>query len=149
MSIKPMPQAAVLFLLAALCLGAPPLLPATVNDSLSFALQAADPHVKEGFSVREDYWGGDLGVKDQKAIAQQLFRGLEYWFWMGTELESAKISVHIYDQEGNLAEVESFQKKHIAAARIIPKRSGTYYVVVQIEASLEERTPWALAYGYR
>lgn len=122
---------------------------ATVNDSLSFALQAAHPHVKEGFLVREDYWGGDLGAKERKGITQQLFRGLEYWFWMGTELESAKISVHIYDKEGNLAEVESFQRKNVAAARIIPKRTGTYYVVVMIEASPEERTPWALAYGYR
>jgi hypothetical protein len=128
---------------------AAPAVRATVNDSLSFALQAADPCVKEGFSVRQDHWGGDLGVKDQKGIAQQLFRGLEYWFWLGTEIESAKVSVHIYDQEGNLAEVESHQKKHFAAARIIPKRSGTYYVVVTVEASTEERTPWALAYGYR
>src|SRR5438128_9871880 len=83
----------------------------SVDDAQSFALQAAEPYVKEGFQVREDYWGGDLGVGEKKAVRQQLFKGNEYWFWMGTEVERAKISVHIYDAEGKLAEQpESWQK---------------------------------------
>src|SRR6266478_2165992 len=60
---------------------------ASVDDAQSFALQAAEPYVKEGFQVREDYWGGDLGVGEKKAVRQQLFKGNEYWFWMGTEVE--------------------------------------------------------------
>ena len=28
----------------------------TVDDAQSFALQASEPYVKEGFQVREDYW---------------------------------------------------------------------------------------------
>jgi len=58
---------------------------ATIDDALSFALEAATPYVKEGFTVREDYWGGDLPVKSTKAIVHQLFKGNEYWFWMGTD----------------------------------------------------------------
>ena len=77
---------------------------ASVDDAQSFALQAAEPYVKEGFQVREDYWGGDLGVGEKKAVRQQLFKGNEYWFWLGTEVEKAKISVHIYDSEGKLEE---------------------------------------------
>src|SRR5690242_21886120 len=77
---------------------------ATVDDAQSFALQAAEPYVKQGFQVREDYWGGDLGVGEKKAVRQQLFKGNEYWFWMGTDEEHAKISVHIYDSEGKLVE---------------------------------------------
>ncbi len=73
---------------------------ASVDDAQSFALQAAEPYVKEGFQVREDYWGGDLGVGEKKAVRQQLFKGNEYWFWMGAESERAKVSVHIYDSEG-------------------------------------------------
>ena len=42
---------------------------ASVDDAQSFALQAAEPYVKEGFQVREDYWGGDLGVGEKKASA--------------------------------------------------------------------------------
>ena len=38
---------------------------ASVDDAQSFALQAAEPYVKEGFQVREDYWGGDLGVGEK------------------------------------------------------------------------------------
>ena len=122
---------------------------ATIDDALSFALEAADPYVKEGFTVREDYWGGDLAVKQQKAIVHQLFKGNEYWFWMGTDVDNAKISVHIYDSDGNLAEVEHWQKTHKAAARVLPKSSGSYYLIVEIEKSSAERTHWALAYGFR
>ena len=75
---------------------------ASVDDAHSFALQAAEPYVKQGFQVREDYWGGDLGVGEKKAVRQQLFKGNDYWFWMGTEVEQAKVSVHIYDADGKL-----------------------------------------------
>jgi len=122
---------------------------ATVDDAFSFALQAAAPYIKEGFTLREDYWGGDLPVKSQKAIVQQLFKGSEYWFWMGTDSDSAKISVHIYDANGNLAEVEHSQQKHFAMARVVPKTTGSYYLIVEIEKSSQERTHWALAYGFR
>ena len=122
---------------------------ANLDDALSYSLEAAAPYVKEGFTVREDYWGGDLAVKQQKAIVHQLFKGNEYWFWMGTDVENAKISVHIYDSEGNLAEVEAWRKQHFAAVRVVPKRTGSYYLIVEIEKSDQERTSWALAYGFR
>ena len=122
---------------------------AKVDDALSFALEAADPYVKEGFTVREDYWGGDLPVKQTKAIVHQLFKGNTYWFWMGTEEKAAKISVHIYDSEGNIAEVEAWQKPHFAAARVVPKKTGSYYLIVEIEKSPLERTSWSLAYWFR
>ena len=122
---------------------------ATVDDALSFALEAAAPYVKEGFTVREDYWGGDLPVKTTKAIVHQLFKGNEYWFWMGTAEKTAKISVHIYDSDGNIAEVEAWQKPHFAAARVVPKKTGSYYLIVEVEKSPEERTTWSLAYGFR
>jgi len=122
---------------------------ANLDDALSFALEAAEPYVKAGFTIREDYWGGDLGVKQQKAIVHQLFKGNEYWFWMGTDTENAKISVHIYDSDGNLAEVEAWKKQHFSAVRVVPKRTGSYYLIVEIEKSDQERTSWALSYGFR
>ena len=75
-----------------------------MDDAQSFALQAAEPYVKQGFQVREDYWGGDLGSGEKKAVRQQLFKGNEYWFWLGTEVDKAKVSVHVYDSDGKLAE---------------------------------------------
>lgn len=136
-------------LLMAVCLLAPGHAYSSIDDALAFALEAAAPYVKEGFTVREDYWGGDLPVKQTKAIVHQLFKGNEYWFWMGTDDKTAKISVHIYDSDGNLVEVEAWQKPHFAAARVAPKKTGSYYLIVEIEKSPQERTTWALAYGFR
>jgi hypothetical protein len=127
-----------------------PTISASVDDAQSFALQAAEPYVKEGFQVREDYWGGDLGSGEKKAVRQQLFKGNEYWFWLGTEVDKAKVSIHIYDSDGKLAEEpDSWQKGHFAAAHIIPKATGSYFVIVSVEESPEERTHWALVYGFR
>ena len=98
----------------------------SVDDAHSFALQAAEPYVKEGYQVREDYWGGDLGSGEKKAVRQQLFKGNDYWFWMGSEVEQAKICAHV-----------------------IPKRTSSYFVIIEIEQSPEERTHWALVYGFR
>ncbi|HEY2799322.1 MAG TPA: hypothetical protein VGI85_01915 [Chthoniobacterales bacterium] len=122
----------------------------TVDDAHAFALQSAEPYVKQGFQVREDYWGGDLGVGEKKAVRQQLFKGNEYWFWMGSEVEKAKISVHVYDADGKLAEQpDSWQKGHFAAAHVIPKATSSYFVIVAVDSSPEERTHWALVYGFR
>jgi hypothetical protein len=123
---------------------------ASVDDAQSFALQAAEPYVKQGFQVREDYWGGDLASGEKKAVRQQLFKGNEYWFWLGTEVDRAKVSVHIYDSDGKLAEEpDSWEKGHFAAAHIIPKTTGSYFIIVSVEESPEERTHWALVYGFR
>jgi hypothetical protein len=123
---------------------------ASVDDAQSFALQAAEPYVKQGFQVREDYWGGDLASGEKKAVRQQLFKGNEYWFWLGTEVDRAKVSVHIYDSDGKLAEEpDSWEKGHFAAAHVIPKTTGSYFIIVSVEGSPEERTHWALVYGFR
>jgi hypothetical protein len=103
-----------------------PAVVASVDDAQSFALQAAEPYVKQGFQVREDYWGGDLGSGEKKAVRQQLFKGNEYWFWLGTEVDRAKVSVHVYDSDGKLAEEpDGWEKGHFAAAHIIPKTTGS------------------------
>jgi len=122
----------------------------SVDDAQSFALQAAEPYVKEGFQVREDFWGGDLGSGEKKAVKQQLFKGNEYWFWLGTEVEKANLSVHIYDGEGKLVEQpDSWQKGQFAAAHVIPQTTGSFFVIVTVEESPDERTHWALVYGFR
>ena len=127
-----------------------PAVVASVDDAQSFALQAAEPYVKQGFQVREDYWGGDLGSGEKKAVRQQLFKGNEYWFWLGTEVDRAKVSVHVYDSDGKLAEESNgWEKGHFAAAHVIPKTTGSYFIIVSVEQSPEERTHWALVYGFR
>src|SRR5439155_21278846 len=77
---------------------------ASVDDAQSFALQAADPYVKKGFRVREDYWGGDLGSGEKKAVRMKLFKGNEYGFGLATEVEGERFSVHFYDSDGKRQE---------------------------------------------
>ncbi len=122
---------------------------AYVNDALSFAHEAADPYVKKGFSVREDGWGGDLGVKDQQAVTAQLFKGNEYWFLLGTDVKGAVITLHLYDSQGKLAESEAWQKGRFAGAKISPPKTGTYYAIITVEKSSQERTGWAVVYAYK
>jgi len=139
------------FVIVAMALVAwsPCIMHATVDDALSFAYEAALPYYKQGYSIRKDAWGGDLGVRDKKAVSSQLFKGNNYWFLMATDVKGASLSVHIYDESGNLVDAECWQKGRFAGARVSPKATGTFFAIVQILKSPEDRTPWALVYGYK
>jgi hypothetical protein len=141
--IRLLPAAIIVALASAMALHA------TVDDALSFAYEAATPYVKQGFTFREDAWGGDLGVGDQKAVTAQLFKGNEYWFCLGTDADNATVTVHVYDSKGKLVETQDWQKGRFAGAFVSPKQTGTYYAIVEVKKSPEERTHWALVYGYR
>ena len=78
-----------------------------------------DPYVKQGYIIRDDQWGGDLGLREQKAIPHTLFKGNDYWFCVGTDVENARVAIHLYDSKGKLAENDSWQKGRFAAARIL------------------------------
>jgi hypothetical protein len=122
---------------------------ATIDDAIAFALQAIDPYVKQGFLVRDDQWGGDLGVREQKAIPHTLFKGNEYLFCMGTDVDNARLAIHVYDSKGKIAESDSWQKGRFAGARVAPQATGTYYIIVEVTNSPKERTTWAMVYGYK
>lgn len=122
---------------------------ASVDDALSFAYEAANPYAEQGWIIREDAWGGDLGNKEQKGVTAQLFRGNSYIFFLATDVDGATLRVNLYDSEGNLAESKSWQRGRFAFAEIKPRSSGTYYAIVEVLNSPEERTGWALVYGFR
>lgn len=122
---------------------------ATVDDAISAAMEAADPYVKEGFSVREDQWGGDLSVGEKKAFQHTLFKGNDYWFFLSTDTLKAKVNVHIYNSDGKLVDQEGWQKGPNAATRFSPPSTGSYFLIVEVEKSPDERTHWALVYAYK
>ncbi len=122
---------------------------AYVDDAHSRAMEAATPAVKDGFQVRQEYHSGTLAVRQQAVVRQQFFKGNRYWLWLGSDDDSAKISVHIYDPNGNLADALAWQKRATAAVRVTPKLTGTYYAVITIESAKSKRVNWALAYGYK
>ncbi len=122
---------------------------AILDEAHSFAMQIAEAHVEKGFAVREDYWSGELKPGGKKVIRHQLFKGNEYWFWIGSSRNEARPSVSIYDLEGNLVQVESLQETHMAAARVLPPRTGSYLIMITVDCEDADIVDWALAYGYR
>jgi hypothetical protein len=122
---------------------------ATVDDAIARALEAINPYVKQGYLVRDDQWGGDLGVKQEQAITHTLFKGNDYWFCTGTDSDAARISIHVYDSRGKLVENDSWQHGKFAGAHVVAPATGTYYVIVEVVSSPVERTHWAMVYGYK
>ncbi len=121
----------------------------TVDDAISYALEAATKYIREGYTVREDQSGGDLAVGERRAIRYQLFKGNEYWFWGATDVEGAKFHLRVVDAKGNALESERWERGVAAGIRVLPPTTGTYYVVIEVLRSPEERTGWAVVYGFR
>ena len=135
-----------LILTAALAL---PVAFAFVDDAHSRAMEAAADAVKDGYLVRQEFWGGALVTKQPSVVKHQLFAGNSYWFWLGSDEDSAQVTVHIYDPTGKLVDAESWQRGNTAAAKVVPKVTGTYLIVFSIEQSKAKKSRWSLAYGYK
>lgn len=138
-----LPLAALALIIAA------PAVRAFVDDALSFAYEAANPYAQRGWIIREDAWGGDLGKGEKKAVTAQLFRGNSYMFFLATDVDGAALRVNVYDSAGNLAESKSWQRGRFSYSEVKPRSTGTYYAVVEILSSPEDRTGWALVYGFQ
>jgi hypothetical protein len=135
--------------LLALCLIAWPAA-AILDEALSLAFEAAVPYMEQGFEVREDSWSGEVPSGEPKLVRHQLFRGNEYWFWLGTSFENAEALVEIFDSEGTSVGLEKFSKGQTAGVRVLPQKTGTYYLRVTVTSKENEPIlDWALVYGYR
>jgi len=136
----------LLILIAAIAL---PVAYAYVDDAHSRAMEAAVPAVKEGYLVRQEYWAGALTTKQPSVVKHQLFAGNSYWFWLGSDEDSAQVTVHVYDPSGKLCDAESSQHGNMASVKVVPKKTGTYFIVFSIEQSKAKKNRWALAYGFK
>lgn len=112
-----------------------------------------DGDLKQGFTLRADTWNGELPTGETKPIRQQFFRGNDYRFYVSTHVPGAAVSLHIYDQNGNLAENRSWSKEegttYFAGANIRPASTASYYLILKVDKSSEPRTAWAMAYSYK
>ncbi|MDC0292184.1 hypothetical protein OAK81_02710 [Verrucomicrobiales bacterium] len=126
---------------------------AFLNEALSIAFEIAAPYVeKDKFAVREDNWSGEIPAGESKLIRHQLFRGNEYWFWLGSSFENAKVTVEIFDSEGNPVGVETFAEKNKAGVRLLPPKTAVYFIritVADANSAKGETLDWGLVYGYR
>lgn len=131
---------------------------AFVNEAISLALEAATPYVEQGFEVREDNWSGQVASGKPLLVRHQLFRGNEYWFWAGTDWPGSTVEVSIFDKKGMSVGLESFSKDGKSGVRVLPRKTGTYFIRVVVTLKKADSPPgeeipkslnWGLAYGYR
>lgn len=124
---------------------------AVLDEALNVAFEAAVPYIEQGFEVREDNWSGEIPSGEPKLVRHQLFRGNEYWFWLGTSFEGCELTLEIFDGEGNPVGIESFTSDFTAGVRVLPSKTGTYFLRVTVKSKddAEPVLDWALVYGYR
>lgn len=122
---------------------------AVVDDSHSAAMEAAVDAVKKGFKIRQDYLKGELKSGGQKLVKQQLFKGNEYWFFLGTAAEDVKVKLEVFDSKGAKVAAETVTKADACAVRVVAPKTGTYLVVFSLTGKDGQTIPWALAYGYK
>lgn len=122
---------------------------ATVDEAHDYAMEAATPFVEQGYTVREDYWNGEVESGQKLAIRHQLFKGNEYAFWLGTANDGCELELSVFDAKGQPVHMERKAEKHTVSVRVNPPRTGTYTVVFSVKSKGERGVTWALAYGYR
>ncbi|MFT5466166.1 MAG: hypothetical protein ACI8UO_001264 [Verrucomicrobiales bacterium] len=123
---------------------------AVLNEAHSMIMETAESFVTEDeFTLRHEYWDGEFESGKQKLIQHQLFRGNEYWFWVGTSIEGCKLKIEVYDDKGNSVTVERTEEGFTAGARVTPAKTGSYYILIKIESEDVDMVDWALVYAYR
>ena len=133
---------------------------AVVDDAHSEAMDLAGPAYKKGFKIREDYWKGTCVPGEKKSVKAQLFKGNEYWFWLGSDEDNVDITLDLFDGAGEKISLETTSGIAAKGVRVVPPKTGTYVAVFTI--SLKPDPPdkkstvekpakicWALAYGWR
>lgn len=128
-----------------------------VEEAHAAIMAAVAGHVEDGFTIREEYWKGELESGGKKLIRHQLFRGNEYWFWAATSLPGCDIKLEVYDANGVPVTLERSEKGTVRGVRVTPAQTSSFYILVQISrAPGEQSAPpavqlidWALVYGYR
>ena len=87
---------------------------------------------------------------EKKAVKAQLFKGNEYWFWLGCEEDDAEMSIDLFNEAGQKINVETIVAIGATGVRVVPPKTGTYVAVFTINLKKGKgKFNWALAFGYR
>ena len=136
-------------LAAVCCLVALPSAHAFVDDAHSMAMELATPYVEKGFQVRQDYWSGEVKSGQAKQVKAQLFKGNEYWFFLGCDADSCELELKIVDSKGKPLHAETKKIKGAIGVRILPPKTGSFAIIFTITSPDVQKPSWALAYAYR
>jgi len=105
----------------------------SVDEGHSRAMEVAGPWLKKGFTLREDYWRGDLKLGEQLEVKHQLFKGNEYIFWFGVAIaEEVEITIRVYDIKGNELAGEIKSSRYAGTMRVNPPATGTYRILLSV-----------------
>ena len=128
-----------------------PLAHGTVDEAHDYTMEAAKPFVDQGFTVREDYWNGEVASGQKLAIRHQLFKGNEYAFWLGTANDGCTLEIQVLDEKGNPVQItpKVGVGPMFTSVKVNPPKTGTYSILFSITSKTEKGVFWALAYGYR
>ena len=120
---------------------------------LANALAALSPFMEKGFNLRDKVWDGEISLEEGKAVSCQFFKGNEYCFCVGTDAKGAKLSLQLYRSNGEPADAapsaQELASGTSATACWRCGQTGTYFVVVKLEAATQERVPWGMVSAYR
>jgi hypothetical protein len=129
------------------------------EDARYEALDLASSKKKE-YKLREDFWSGTCKPGEKKLVKTQLFKGNEYWFWLGSDEDNVDISFDLYDAAGKKVTQESTAAIAASGVKVTPTKTGTYLAVFTI--SLKPDPPgkkstaekpakiwWSIVYGWK
>lgn len=124
------------------------------------ALTAASPSLgDEDFTLREEYWKGDLSLRSGRALKLQFFKRNHYRLFLGVSPsvlpKGARLHLHIFDA-ANEAVAEAVGEPDEVSLTLslddTPK-TGLHLILMRIEAPLgplaEADVPAALFYGWK
>ena len=121
------------------------------------ALLAAAKHMKDvDFSLRQEYWKGDIKAAAGKAVKLQFFPHTEYRLFFAapaTVPKGTKVHLKIVNRDSEvLASTSSRFGSKVVALKFKPKKTGLYLVLMRLEVPKGTAEDYAAAcamfYGY-
>ena len=120
---------------------------------LANALAALAPYLEKGFALRDKVWEGKISLEEGKAVSCQLFKGNFYCFCIGTDAKGVKLSLQLYSSNGEPVDAEQSVRESPAGASATAcwhcNQTGTFFVVVKLDAATQEKVPWGMVTAYR
>jgi hypothetical protein len=111
----------------------------------------------DGFTLRQDYWQGELTATAGKAVRLQFFPHTKYRLFLaageGSLPKGAKLHLRVMDRGMNEVAVGTTKfKSTVASLKFEPEKTGLYLVLMRLEApeeaDKEARVRCVLFYGY-
>jgi len=113
----------------------------------SKVLELAGAFANDGYKVRDGFWAGTLEPGKPQFLEVNLFAGNSYWFSAAALAPARKLSVTLFDENGQPLEEEIFQDGQAAAAGLVPGVSGRYFV--RLDLLEGDKSDFCVVYSYK